>query len=78
MRAGAIARDVAGLGRVGDQRADAGIDLREPGTDRLRASLAHASRQAAGERIVPAGVQEHEAGPGTVLEQLQDIAESTA
>ena len=63
----AVERDVARLRRVGDERADARLHLRQPLADGGRAR-AHGARQVARQRIVAAGIEEHDVGLALALE----------
>ena len=63
----AVERHVAGLRRVGDEGADPRLHLRQAAADAGRAR-AHRARQVAPQRIVAAGVEEHDVGLGFALQ----------
>ena len=57
----AVHRHVAGLGRVGDERPDARLQLRKPLAE-CRRARAHAARERARQRVVAAGIEEDDVG----------------
>jgi hypothetical protein len=69
--AGAVEGDVAGLGGVDQQGADAALGDGEAAGDGGRARRAHGARQILGEGVVAAGVEEHQLGARPPLHQRQ-------
>ena len=68
----AVQRHVVRLGGIGDQGADAAADPRQPAADGGRAGRPHAARQVARQRIVAAGIQQHDVGARLALQLIED------